>query len=215
MFTPSDSIFLKPDIVNFYMNHLKEHGDSSQGVGWKNDLAQQVRFSQLVKVIQHDRDFSINDFGCGTGELYTYLCAQNFVEINYHGYDILDDMVNLAEQKLRQFPNVTIQKIKTPMAIKTADYSVMSGVFNVKYDAPDVEWREHISGTLSLINERSRLGFSFNLLSLYSDVEFRKPYLYYADPLFFFDFCKKHFSRNVALLHDYDQYDFTILVRKK
>ena len=32
--------------------------------------------------------------------------------------------------------------------------------------------------------------------------------------LFFFDFCKRNFSRNVALLHDYGLYDFTIIVRK-
>jgi hypothetical protein len=26
--------------------------------------------------------------------------------------------------------------------------------------------------------------------------------------------CKRRFSRNVALLHDYDLYEFTVLVRK-
>jgi hypothetical protein len=29
-----------------------------------------------------------------------------------------------------------------------------------------------------------------------------------------FDICKRKFSRNVALLHDYGLYEFTILVRK-
>jgi hypothetical protein len=37
----------------------------------------------------------------------------------------------------------------------------------------------------------------------------QRPDLYYG-----FDFCKRRFSRNVALLHDYGLYDFTILVRK-
>jgi hypothetical protein len=41
-----------------------------------------------------------------------------------------------------------------------------------------------------------------------------KPELYYADPLFMFDHCKKKFSKNVALLHDYEEFDFTIIVRK-
>ena len=41
-----------------------------------------------------------------------------------------------------------------------------------------------------------------------------KDHLFYADPCFFFDHCKKHFSKNVALLHDYGMYEFTILVRK-
>ena len=38
--------------------------------------------------------------------------------------------------------------------------------------------------------------------------------LYYADPCALFDYCKRNFSRNVALLHDYKIYDFTLIVRK-
>ena len=41
-----------------------------------------------------------------------------------------------------------------------------------------------------------------------------RPHLHYGDPLWFFDWCKRKYSRNVALLHDYDLYDFTIIVRK-
>ena len=41
-----------------------------------------------------------------------------------------------------------------------------------------------------------------------------KDYLYYGDPLFYFDYSKRHFSRNVALLHDYDLYEFTLLIKK-
>jgi len=42
-----------------------------------------------------------------------------------------------------------------------------------------------------------------------------KDDLYYADPCYFFDYCKKKFSKNIALLHDYGLYEFTILVRKQ
>jgi hypothetical protein len=38
--------------------------------------------------------------------------------------------------------------------------------------------------------------------------------LYYADPCELFDHCKRQHSRNVALLHDYTLYEFTILVRR-
>ena len=64
------------------------------------------------------------------------------------------------------------------------------------------------------MNSKSKHAFSFNLLTKYSDKEFMQDYLYYADPLFYFDYCKRNYSKNVALLHDYYQYDFTILVRK-
>ena len=61
----------------------------------------------------------------------------------------------------------------------------------------------------------SRTGFAFNALSLYSDPDRRRPDLYYADPLYWFDHCKRRYCRFVALLHDYPLYEFTILVRKK
>ena len=51
------------------------------------------------------------------------------------------------------------------------------------------------------------------MLTTYSDAEKMRPDLYYGDPTFFFDHCKRNYSRNVALLHDYELYDFTILVR--
>jgi hypothetical protein len=64
------------------------------------------------------------------------------------------------------------------------------------------------------MDEISTRGFSFNVLTSYSDEDKKRDYLYYADPLFLFDYCKRHFSRKVALLHDYPIYEFSILVRK-
>jgi hypothetical protein len=57
-------------------------------------------------------------------------------------------------------------------------------------------------------------GFAFNCLTSYSDAERKRDYLYYADPCALFDLCKRRYSRNVALLHDYGLYEFTLLVRK-
>jgi len=64
------------------------------------------------------------------------------------------------------------------------------------------------------MNEYCEKGFSFNCLTSYSDDDKMKDYLYYANPMELFDLCKRKYSRNVALLHDYDLYEFTILVRK-
>jgi len=41
-----------------------------------------------------------------------------------------------------------------------------------------------------------------------------RDYLYYGDPCFYFDLCKRSYSRQVALMHDYGLYEFTLLVRK-
>jgi hypothetical protein len=52
------------------------------------------------------------------------------------------------------------------------------------------------------------------MLTKYSEKEFMRDNLYYADPLFIFDYCKKNFAKNIRLMHDYDLYEFTILVKK-
>jgi hypothetical protein len=95
-----------------------------------------------------------------------------------------------------------------------ADYCVASGIFNVRLDTPDQVWLEYILSTIERIDQLGRRGFALNALTSYSDAEKMRPDLYYADPLLLFDHCKRRYSRQVALLHDYPLYEFTLLVRK-
>jgi hypothetical protein len=208
----SDGVHLGDDIVNFYTEKLKNFGNSAQGVGWKNDFAQDIRFAQLARIITPGEHFSINDLGCGTGKFFLFLKQQGFA-FTFNGYDILEEMISTAAS-LNTDPQAHFFKIRDPREMIRADYTVGSGIFNIKYGVANAEWTEHVLATIGAMNDKSNLGFSFNCLTKYSDREFMQEYLYYADPLFLFDYCKTNFSPNVALLHDYGQYDFTILVRK-
>jgi hypothetical protein len=96
-----------------------------------------------------------------------------------------------------------------------SDYGVASGIFNVRLGRTDAEWQAYIEHMLDQLDRTSRLGFSFNCLTSYSDADRMRPDLYYADPCRLFDFCKRRYARNVALLHDYGLYEFTMLVRKE
>lgn len=207
-------VHINPEIIGFYARHLNDFGDSSQGVGWKNDDAQEIRFNQLIKLIGDTSNFTLNDLGCGTGKFYKFLISNGYSPKLFNGYDILPEMIQQAAQSLMPDNRVNLYTIDSASKMIISDYSVASGIFNVKYEAREFEWLQHILSTIESMNARSTMGFAFNLLTKYSDKEFMQEYLYYADPMFLFDYCKKHFSRNVALLHDYDQYDFTIIVRK-
>ncbi len=66
---------------------------------------------------------------------------------------------------------------------------------------------------LDIFDRLSTQGFSFNLLTNYSDREYMRDDLYYAEPCRLFDHCKRRYSRQVALLHDYGLYEFTILAQ--
>jgi len=198
-------------VDQYYTEKIKLHGATSQGVDWNSVESQELRFQQLARVIHTTKNFSINDFGCGFGSLYGYF-LKNKLKPTYHGFDISAEMVQKAKQTYQK--SVPAQFRISHIPWKKADYSVASGIFNVRLRSPNGVWKKHILDTLDQMDHFSKKGFSFNCLTKYSDKEKMRPYLYYADPLFFFDYCKKKYSKSVALLHDYGLYEFTILVRK-
>ncbi len=131
----------------------------------------------------------------------------------YTGIDVSAEMIQAAGQRYQQTQHLRFISSSEPDEI--ADYGIASGIFNVRQRRSDDEWRTYLEATLDVLDRTSRIGFSFNCLTSYSDLDKKKDYLYYADPTALFDLCKRRYSRNVALLHDYGLYEFTILVRKQ
>ena len=197
----------------YFTEKLETFGATARGVDYNGEQARQIRFAELVKIIDPSRPFSIIDYGCGYGAMFEYLHAKGW-EFHYSGVDLIEKMVNAGREKYRNFSNArfTINEGELPVA----DYLVAAGIFNIKLESPYNEWQKFICETLPRMNALCSRGFAFNMLTKYSDADrmAERPDLFYGDPLFFFDFCKRNFSRNVALLHDYGLYDFTILVRK-
>lgn len=198
---------------SFYRDKLSTRETNAEKVGWKNQSAQQVRFEQLLKLIDTHQPFTLNDLGCGLADYYEFLYHKN-LKFSYYGYDVMADMIDRAKKRLESEVNTQLFLIKQAEEILLNDYTIASGIFNIRFVNSDEEWKNYILTTLSSVNEKSKLGFAFNMLSLYSDEHMRKSELFYGDPLYFFDYCKRNFSLNVSLLHDYGQYDFTIIVRK-
>ena len=206
----SQSPSILTEVAAYYSTKLAEHGQSPRGVDWNGEESQFLRFEQLSKIIAEE-NFSVNDIGCGYGAMVGYF-AKHFRDFSYHGYDISADMVQAARENWALAENAHFYCAARPEA--PADYSVASGIFNVRLGAPDDRWLDTIHETLDVMHEASHKGFAFNCLTSYSDAEKMRDYLYYADPCALFDFCKRRYSRHVALLHDYGLYEFTILVRK-
>lgn len=193
----------------YYGRTLAEHGATPEGVNWNSAEAQENRFDQLLKVLPAEGAFSLNDYGCGYGALADYLVEAGY-DVDYRGFDVSQQMIDMARTR----ETVPGALFTTELSeLKPADYTVASGVFNLRMDIPDDEWFDYTCSQLQVLADLSTRGFAFNLLTSYSDVDRRRPDLYYADPLIYFDHCKRTFSRNVALLHDYGEWEFTILVR--
>ncbi|MFZ8805618.1 MAG: class I SAM-dependent methyltransferase [Candidatus Calescibacterium sp.] len=201
------------NIEKYYTDKIKKYGATPKGVDWKDEKGQFIRFEQLSKIFDMNEPFSVADIGCGYGKFVDFL-DKNFSNYTYFGYDLSSEMVSKALELYSHKQNVFFRHISSLEEIDQADYVVASGIFNVKMHYSEAEWLFYIFTTLELMNKKSIKGFAFNMLTKYSDREYMKEYLYYADPCFFFDYCKKNFSKKVALIHDYELYEFTILVRK-
>lgn len=198
---------------DYFNEKIEKHGATPHGVDYNGREAQETRFEQLAKVIDPSQPFSVIDFGCGYGALFEFLQAKGW-EFEYYGFDMLEKMVIAGMDAHEGIANVhfTYKASQLPVT----DYLLAGSIFNNKFDAVEEEWQAMVLDTLKQMNSICSRGFSFDILTKYSDANriAQRPDLYFADPLVLFDFCKRNFSRNVALLHDYGLYDFTILVRK-
>ena len=198
-------------VAAYYADRLREHGATPAGVDWNSESSQRVRFDQLLRVVDgFSAPFSINDWGCGYAALVDELELRG-ADFRYHGYDIAEEMVATARERLGDRAGRTVGSDCD--AVPEADYTVASGIFNVLAGSDRDAWEEHIHDTVRRMAAVSRRGVAFNVLTRYSDPEYMQDRLYYADPGAILDFCVREVSRWVAVLHDYGLYEFTTIVR--
>jgi len=200
------------NVASYYAQKLSQYGDTPRGVDWNGEDSQVTRFAQLCKVIDVQKaSFSVNDLGCGYGALLDYM-QPRYPKFRYLGVDISTEMIKAAERRHAVDHQVRFVTAAEPDEIN--DYGVASGIFNVCVGQMEAAWFAYLQATLDVLDRTSRYGFAFNCLTSYSDDDKKRSDLYYADPCLLFDLCKRRYSLQVALLHDYGLYEFTILVRK-
>jgi hypothetical protein len=201
------------ELNRYFSDKLDAFGATPKGVDYNGPEAQAIRFEQLAKVINPDRHFSVIDYGSGYGAMLDFLNTKGW-QFEYWGIDLIEKMVLAGRKTHETLSNAhfTTNEREAPVA----DYLLAGAIFNIKLGAAYDEWREFSVQTLHRMDALCSRGFAFNMLTKYSDADriAQNPNLYYGDPLYYFDYCKRNFSRHVALLHDYGLYDFTILVRK-
>jgi SAM-dependent methyltransferase len=197
-------------IEELYSKNIDEFGLDAKSVGWGTQEKQDLRFKKLLGVIEDKSElFTVNELGCGYGELVKYCKRNDFNLGTYHGYDISEKMLEAAKEYIGG-ENVRLyheSEIKTQ-----ADYTIASGIFNVRFDEDKEAWGNFVKNTISHMYKSSNKGIAFNFLTKYVDWEAED--LYYADPAFYFDFCKRELSKYVNVIHDYNLYEFTITMVK-
>jgi SAM-dependent methyltransferase len=197
-------------VERYYSARFADHGATPAGVDWNGPESQSLRFRELLRVTDGESGITVLDYGCGYGALAAYL-ADSGRDVDYVGYDVSESMVEHARRAHGDSSRARFTHDQTE--VLPADYAIASGIFNVKLDEDDGHWHDYVVSTMSRLAELGKRGFAFNMLTGYSDPGRMRPDLYYGDPGRYFDLCKRTLAGNVALLHDYGLWEFTILAR--
>jgi SAM-dependent methyltransferase len=195
---------------SYFERSLAAHGATARGVDWNSEGSQELRFRELLGVVDRSAPYSINDYGCGYGALAHFLAARGD-SFTYSGLDVSERMLALARENSPLPHEWTFVAREEDLPV--ADYTVASGLFNLRLEVHDDAWTDYVRSTIRSLAALSRRAFSFNMLTSYSDPPLMRPELFYGDPSVFFDFCRREISRHVALHHDYGLYEWTIHVR--
>jgi len=211
--SPAQSLApLHADIERYYTQKVLAHGASPLGVDWTCQPTQELRFVQLLKLCDFRQPFSLNDVGCGYGALMAFLAKRHRgAEVDYLGTDLSQAMIDQA--KPSRSPSIRSRFVLTGGIPRVADYSVASGIFNVKLNQPTTRWTLFIQQMLAGMHAASRLGFAVNFLaSLGPDMQ-AIPELYRVSPDVWVRHCERQFGANVELVEGYGMREFTLLVR--
>ena len=204
------------DIARYYAERVRRYGSTPRGVDWTCIASQELRFVQLMKLCDFTVPFSLNDVGCGYGALVGYLAMRHGnAEINYLGIDLIDAMVRRARRLWRAHNWAAFVARKA--SPRTSDFSVASGIFNVKLDQPRHRWERFVALTLEDMHATSRKGFAVNLMLARSQSsrDRRSRGLYRSLPEKWIRHCEREFGSSVAILDGYGQQEFTLLARRR
>lgn len=197
----------------YYSDIIAQHGPTPLGVDWHSAASQNLRFLQLLKICDFDRPFSLNDFGCGYGALLEYLAQYHRrTKVVYRGIDLSPLMIAAAGNRWAKRPCTSF--VVGSCCQKTADYSVASGVFNVRLGQSVESWEGYVEQILRDLCDHSRQGFAVNFMLPHDDAP-TEDELYRTPRSRWITFCRKALGCAVRPLTDYGLREFTLLARRR
>ena len=183
-------------VADYYSEKVRQHGETAQGVDWNSTESQKTRFDQLLGIVPSGAsEYSVLDYGCGYGAIIDVLTERG-QPFRYVGYDVSEEMIVRAR---RLHPGDQCEFTTDEEELGPSDYVVASGVLNVRLEASKAKWKEYVLETLDDLHRLSLKGFAFNALTSYSDPDHMRDDLFYADPSWLFDHCKRRYPGQVAL----------------
>jgi len=195
----------------YYEAKLARHGANPRGVDWSCTATQWLRFVQLLKLCSFDTPLSLIDLGCGYGALAAFL-AERYprASVDYLGIDLSSAMVRRARRRHRGNPAIRFRIGRSYP--QQADYTVASGVMNVRLGCPIPLWESLVRSTLADMRRMSRRGFAVNFLAMLP-VNTPPEMLYCPHPAIWSRYCEEELGCAVEVRDDYGIREYTLLAR--
>jgi SAM-dependent methyltransferase len=200
-------------IERYYTAKVLAHGPTPMGVDWACQPTQELRFVQLLKACDFSQALSLNDIGCGYGALLDFMRRRfSSNSVDYLGVDLSASMI--AQALRLHSPSPVTQFAVGHAAQREADYSVASGIFNVKLDQPLAAWTDFVQATLSEMHATSRRAFAVNFMAPLAHGDAGAPQLYRPEPKLWREWCERKLGATATVLANYGMREYTLVVRR-
>ena len=202
-------------LKNHYSNRFSEFGATVKGVDWGDENKAVERYKNMLAIERFDpegygRTKTLLDVGCGYGELYSYVTSTG-VRLQYHGIDIVQEMVDYASQKNPEIDFQCVDIFDYSPRIQF-DYVVCNGILTQKLDLSILDMDKFAEKLLDKMFGLCSRGIAFNVMS--TKVNFMVDNLYYKSPVELLAFCLNSLSEKVVMNHVCPRYEYTMYVYK-
>jgi ubiquinone/menaquinone biosynthesis C-methylase UbiE len=125
----------------------------------------------LKKNLSKNKSYSILDIGCANGELLFYL-DKNFDNLELHGVDVRQDLIDLAKNKLNKVINLKRLDYNKKTLNKKFDIVICSGVLSI-FDNLDVVMKnikKNLKKNSSIYLFNSFNEYDYDVIISYKDI---------------------------------------------
>ncbi|GLH78555.1 hypothetical protein SSBR45G_34640 [Bradyrhizobium sp. SSBR45G] len=197
-------------VESYYSEKIIAFGPVPAGADWDSIITQDVRFLQLLRICDFSAPLALNDVGCGYGALLSYLSRYHGeTEIDYLGFDLSPAMIAQADRLQRDLSRAGFRV--AAHSPRVADYSVASGIFNVRLDHPVETWERYVGQTLVDMHAHSRRGLAVNFMTP-DPVNADPERLYCTMPEPWVQFARDRLRSSAKVVAGYGLREFTLLI---
>jgi SAM-dependent methyltransferase len=198
--------------AGYYGAKVREYGATPLGADWRCEPTQLLRFVQLLRLCAGTHAYSLDDLGCGYGALLHFLGRRRMLRrVDYLGIDLSPDMIDSARRARPRHAHRFVVGTRSP---RRADYSVASGIFNVRLDVPLVLWESFVRQTLRELFASSRYGLAVNFMEPVTAGLRSPPELYRPGAQRWVDYLENELGLRVEPVRGYGLREVTLLARR-